>query len=105
MSKVIRDNWNFIQLLIKSSSLKQQKALLNSITQDQLRALSEIAVNVLYGNIPLTTRTKAKLKPYKVFYTHLADKKNSLKQKQLTSNINAIQLLLKAVLTFLQSVL
>ena len=107
MSKVIRDNLGFIQLLIKSPSIKQLKDLLRNITDDQLKALCEISVNVLYGNIPLSKKTKERLKPYKTFLSHLSDNKKSRKRKrlQLHTKLPALQLLLKAVLPFLQSVL
>ena len=107
MSKVIRDNLCFIQLLIKSPSTKQLKDLLRNITNDQLKALCEISVNVLYGNIPLSKKTKEQLKPYKTLLSYLSDNKKSRKRKllQLHTKLPALQLLLKAVLPFLQSML
>ena len=107
MSEVVRKNLYFIQLLTKSPSVKQLRGLLQNITDEQLKALSEIAVNVLYGTIPLTKKTKEKLKPYKSFLTLLSDKKKSLKQKRfrLSAKLSVLQLLLRTVLPFLQSVL
>jgi hypothetical protein len=59
MSQLVEDNRHFL-CLISSTTISQRKALLNSITKPQLKAVSEIVHNVIRGTVPLTYLEKSK---------------------------------------------
>lgn len=46
MSELLNDNSNFLSLLLNTSS-DQQKALLDTVTADQAKLISEIFLNIL----------------------------------------------------------
>ena len=56
-------------------------AILRGADKDLLQCLSECALNVLKGNVPLTSTEKAKLIKYKQKLRKVANKQVSLKQK------------------------
>ena len=64
MSNRIRDNTPFLRLLL-STHFSQQKALLDSASDEQLDLLTELLYNILYTvPIPLVTRKKLQRKKY-----------------------------------------
>ena len=82
MSKLIKDNAPFLQLLLHITSKAQRKSLLNSITNEQVKVLSEIAHNLLQGTIPFNTVQKVKLKKYKSFIRLLGNTSVAIKAKK-----------------------
>ena len=64
MTQLVEDNRHFL-CLISSTTISQRKALLNSITKPQLKAVSEIVHNVIRGTVPLTYLEKSELNKYK----------------------------------------
>ena len=58
------------------------KAILRGADKDLLQCLSECALNIVKGNVPLTSAQKGGLSKYKQKLRKVADKKVSLKQKQ-----------------------
>ena len=81
MSKVIKDAEAYVKLFLQTSSHSQRKALLDTITNDQIKALCEITHNFLRGNIPLDKKKLAPLKKQKAFIRSLGNPKISLKEK------------------------
>ena len=65
MSKLLRDNKPFLLLLVTTTSARQLGTLLRMVTPSQYKALKEIAVNVVEGNLPLTTRQREDLTRHK----------------------------------------
>jgi hypothetical protein len=59
MSVVLKRNIDFLKLLLKYQD--QAKDFLKIANTEQVKAICEIAVNVLYGNIPLDATAKRKL--------------------------------------------
>ena len=57
------------------------QSILRGADKDLLQCLSECALNVVKGNVPLTVAQKNKLIKYKQKLRKVADKKVSLKQK------------------------
>ena len=55
MSKLVRTEGSYLKLLAQTTKA-QQKALADTITLKQLKALVEISVNLLKGNIILSTK-------------------------------------------------
>ena len=104
MSKLIKSHWPFLQLLMKSESKHQAQVLVQTISNNQLRALLEIIANVLVGNIPITKSYKKLLAPNKKAISLLADKTVSVKDKKqiIAKKLSVIINLLKAANPVLQ---
>ncbi len=63
-------------------------SILKDLEKDIIRVLSELSYNILYGNIPISTKRKKALAPYKQTLvkftrrsTRLAEKRKLLSQK------------------------
>jgi Zn-dependent oligopeptidase len=64
MSRLLEQQDHFLELLRTTRKLQRQ-ALLRTIDQSQLKALSEIIHNVIKGSIILSPSDKNRLKKYK----------------------------------------
>ena len=60
MNQLIKQEKYYLCLLV-STTMKQQKALLQSIEKSQLRAIVQIVYNVMVGNRPLQQKDKKRL--------------------------------------------
>ena len=86
--------------------LKVAKAMLRAARPDTIKALCECALNVLKGNIKLTTGQKKKLTRYKNIIRALSVKKTSVKKrKAILQNGGLIGALLSPVLGVLGAIL
>lgn len=105
MSQRIKKNKTYLQLLIGTHKA-QQKALLSTISLEQLKAISEIALNILHGTLPLTASLKKVLTRHRNIIRLLGGKKTSQKKKKncLLKNIKALGVLLKSVEPLLKGV-
>ena len=81
MSARLKRNFPLLKLL-KAAKPKQRKAILESSSLDLVDCLSEIAENILKGNIKLTERDKKRLKRYRLFLRQLACNRNSKQQRR-----------------------
>jgi hypothetical protein len=72
--KLLKDQRAFLRLFMKTSSL-QRKALLRSISADQIKVLCEIIHNILTGTIKLTSTQKTSLTKHKALLRLLGDKR------------------------------
>jgi hypothetical protein len=81
MSQLVEDTRHFL-CLISSTTISQRKALLNSITKPQLKAVSEIVHNVIRGTVPLTYLEKSELNKYKKTLL-IHGRKKSIKREKL----------------------
>lgn len=72
----------YLHLLMNTASDAQRKALLDTITNDQLKALTEVTHNLLQGNIPMAQVHKRKLQQHKAFLQILGDIKVPLAKKR-----------------------
>jgi hypothetical protein len=99
MSQLLKKHAPFLRILQTTTSRLQLKALLDTITNDQLKVLVQVTVNVLRGSLPLTQSYKVKLKKHKRLIRALGDPSISLKTKKklLCRQGQAIALLLKSV--------
>ncbi len=97
MTLMKRQIW-YLHLLMHTSSTDQRRVLLDTITNDQLKALTEVTHNILQGNIPLTEAHKRKLRKEKSFLHILGDIKVPLvkKREALCRKADIVVLLLKA---------
>ena len=75
MSQTIKKVNQFLLLLLSvSTSRNQAIALLETASPPQVLALSEIAYNIICGELPLETKTKSFIKRHKKVLERLAKK-------------------------------
>ena len=106
MGELIRQQHHFLQLLIQTTS-SQRKAILHTITRQQLRALSEIAYNILKFKIPLTASQKTSLKRQRRAIYLLANRTLGFQQKKegVQGKQKLVYTLVKIATVYLKSVL
>lgn len=71
----------FLKLLYKCPP-RQRKALIQYVTDEQLAAISQIAFNILQGNVPMNEEHKKKLKRYRTVIRSLASRRVSKARKR-----------------------
>ena len=105
MSTLVKKHWCYFQLLMSTTSKLQRRQLVDTITNDQLRALIQIVVNLLKSIIPLTPSKKTQLKKHRKVIRQLGNSSVSLKKKKelLCRQSSVIALLLKSVEPALKS--
>jgi Zn-dependent oligopeptidase len=98
MSRLLEQQDHFFKLLRTTCKLQRQ-TLLRTIDKSQLKALSEIAHNVIKGSVILSSSDKNRLKKYKKVLSVLGRKstKRRDKLKVLQSKTTAIVHLLNVV--------
>ena len=88
---------DMLRFLISNAPLSQKYALLRNVTEQQANILSEIAVNVLYGVLPISRYYKRKLQPFKKIWHMLVHSSNSVRKKLIGKHSEGVLLLIKAV--------
>ena len=98
MSKHVKEHLPLLNFLLYSKSPKQLKNTLSTLTEEQVNAIGEIAVNVLYGIIPITNYQKNLLKKYLAKLENIGDSDISNKKRKLMiiRHPGAVQSLLTA---------
>ena len=94
--------------LLHSSEKNQQKALLKTASTEQIRILSEIVLNILAGNIPLSSKFKSNLSRYKDRLRDLTDKNSSdetLKKKWNKFPVEILEIIIKIAFKFLKNLI
>ena len=104
MTEHIKEQRHFLQLLIQTTPA-QRKALLQTITKQQLRVLSEITLNILKFKIKLTTSQKSYLKRHKRVLYLLGNRKTGYQQKReaIQNKQRLVYTLVKIASAYLQS--
>jgi hypothetical protein len=83
MLKRIRKHFEFIKKLLSvSNNLKAVKELLKNASKGEILALSEIILNLLRRNIPLTVTQKRILCPFRNRLREIASKRTNCTQKK-----------------------
>lgn len=85
MSARLKRNIPILKRLHKASKQKRLK-LIKDATDDTIDCLCDCAYNVLKGNVPLTTKQYASLKPYRKQLRAVATKSTSLKAQNKNRN-------------------
>ena len=70
-------NYQFLIFIADPPTVKQRQAVIKIATQDQVLAVSEIILNTLSGNIPLSPQSVKDLTPYKKDLRRAGSKKNT----------------------------
>ena len=100
MPKIVDKNISFIDLFLKTTEI-QKAALLNSLTPEQIRLISEIALNTQVGNITASKNDIKKFKKHKPFFKIITSTKNiKKKQRQILKNKKIITLLFQNIIHF-----
>ena len=81
MSRLITDNFGYLQLLTCCSD-HQRQFLLTSITPQQVHALCEVCHNLLKGSISLSEMKKKKLENHVALIRDLSDPSIPFKTKK-----------------------
>ena len=74
--KCIRRQWPFLQSILKEANRSKRQELLQHANADQISAVSEMALNLLKSNIPITPSVMAQLRPHKSVVRELGKHKN-----------------------------
>jgi hypothetical protein len=107
MSRRLRDNADFLRVLAKSNP-KLRRAILKCCNPELIKAVCEVALNVLKGVVPVSEQQKKKLKRYKRVLRALTDKKVSITKKREFLNQtggNFLPFLIPPVLSVLASLI
>ncbi len=106
MVALIRRERHFLSLLTKTTQ-KQRRALLNTITRDQLKAISEIVHNINKSNIILSEDQKRKLRKKRRLIYVLGQKRLGYDRKSalVKSHPRLILTLLQIATAHLESVI
>lgn len=102
MSARLRRNATTLKQLRKASKQSRIK-LIRDASKDTINCLCDCAYNVLKGNVPITTKQYASLKPYHKELKLVSKKSTSLKKKKKTFQSGGF--LLKLLLPLAKSVL
>lgn len=103
MSHVLK-NKNFLQLLTNSNK-KIQKSMIKNASKEQIKAICEIVLNLLSGNINLDQKDLVKLHKKRKTLRDLIKKQSIKKKKYLIQKGGFIQLLLPALISGLATVI
>ena len=82
---------------LNSTNVKQRKVLIKNASPEQKRILIEIVLNILNGNVPLSSKQKKNLQKYKTSLRNMCryclnSKKKiiNVNKKRVTKSINQI---------------
>ena len=72
----------FLQSILREAKQKERKAMVDYANKDQINAVSELVMNVLHHNVPVSSHVIRGLKPHKEALRELARRKTSLKRRK-----------------------
>ena len=107
-NKILRNKYLFQLLLDSKTSQCQITALLKTLNDSQITALSEIAHNLIEGSLPLSPKAKKLISSHQKILTKLAAKDLSLDfkarfiQKHLKPIFNCLFISRKLLLNLLE---
>lgn len=106
MSELIRQQRHFLLLFVQTIPA-QRKALLQTITKNQLRALSQIAHNFIKHNIKILSKDKERVRRERRFIHLLGDKRLGFvhKKKLIQSKQRILQFLVGIAVDYLKPIL
>lgn len=103
MVALIKQQFSFLKLFLQTTT-PQRKVLLKTITRNQLRALSQIAHNIIKFKIKLSLSEKQRLKRERRLIHLLGDRKLGYKRKKevIQNKQRLIFTLLNIAVTYLE---
>lgn len=103
MSKVL-NNKNFLDLLTKSNR-KKQKILVQNASNEEIKSICEIILNLLKGNLKIDQKDFNKLHKKKKILRNLVKRGSYKSKKFLIQKGGFLQVLIPAIVSGLASVL
>ena len=80
--KRLRRQLPFLRSILKEANRFKREELLQHANADQVNAVSELVLNLLKQNIPITPATMNQLRPHKNVLRNLARRQHSLKKRR-----------------------
>ena len=80
--KRLRRQLPFLQSVLKEANRFKRQDLLQHANADQVNAVSELVLNLLKNNIPVTPPIMAQLRPYKKVLRDLGRRQHSVKKRR-----------------------
>lgn len=106
MTVLMQQQRHFLHLFVQTTPI-QRRALLRTVTKDQMKALSQIAHNIIKGNVPLSTAEQHQLKGERRLIHLLGDTRLGFvhKKRLVQSKQRILRLIVNIAVTYLQSIL
>ena len=82
MSWRIQRQRPFLRSVLKEADHQTRRARLQAANADQINAVSELVMNALRGNIPISSKTVGRLRPYEKVMEDMARRKHSIKKRR-----------------------
>ena len=80
--KRLRRQLPFLRFVLKEANRFKRQEFLQRANADQVNAVSELVLNLLKQNIPVSPATMKQLRPNKGVLRNLGRRKNSLKKRR-----------------------
>ena len=80
--KRLRRQLPFLRSVLKEANRMKRHDLLQHANADQVNAVSELVLNLLKNNIPVTPLIMAQLRPYKKVLRDLGRRQHSVKKRR-----------------------
>ena len=78
----IRRQKTFLKAITAAAYRNARKDLIKHANKDQINAISEIVMNLLKNNVPVSPVTMARLRPYKHILRQIGNRAVSLKKRR-----------------------
>ena len=78
----LRRQRRFLTGILKEANRKKRQQMLQYADKDQIKAISEMVLNLLKKRIPINATTYGKLKRHKKVLREVCRRKNSLKRQR-----------------------
>ena len=75
--KRLQRQWPFLKSVLKEANRQKREELLQHANADQINAVSELVLNLLKNNIPVTPSVMQQLRPYKQVLRQLGARRHS----------------------------
>lgn len=98
---IIKKQWVLIQFIRATRDIKTIQCVLKSLNKNQVKFLSELALNVYKGNVPINNYYKNKLRNHKSIIIQWAKGTN---RSSLVTNPKVVKLLITSSFKTLKSV-
>ena len=78
----IRRQAPFLKSVLREANHQRRREHLQAANADQINAVSELMMNTLKGNVPVSPPTKKKLRPHRQALHDMSRRKTSLKRRR-----------------------
>jgi len=72
ISQIVKNNYQFLNQLSKTRSIRKRKRLLKQASIEQLLSIAEICLNIVRNKFQLTKRQKGRLVPFADFVRRIS---------------------------------